>query len=252
VTRKYNKPPVIESVCEFRFEAGQPLDLTLPGLLYGELKEYFPISEQANITMVTLDVGGNQIAQQMQNAARFLTEDRSEFVQIALSPQALSITQLVGYRGWVHFKARISLALTAYQKLLEGAKFARIGLRYINRIELPPGRHELDDYFRFMPKAPEPIPQIFQSFLAQVQIPYGGTPETPESILRLSISNTQSEVPENYAVLFDLDMFTLPGNIPEPNEVFKWLDTAHQRLEDAFDVALTEKTHTEIFEEVSS
>src|SRR5260370_35494584 len=82
VARIYNKPPIIEAVCEFRFPSTQPWDITLPGRLYDQVKDQFPTVEPANVIQVVVDVAGAQI-QQMQTAARILTQDRTEFIPVA-------------------------------------------------------------------------------------------------------------------------------------------------------------------------
>jgi uncharacterized protein (TIGR04255 family) len=40
--KKYEKPPIIEAVCEFRFSGKSKWDLTIPGLIYDSVKDEYP------------------------------------------------------------------------------------------------------------------------------------------------------------------------------------------------------------------
>jgi len=248
--RKYRKPPVTEAVCEFRFASTQPWDLTIPGLLFKEISEEFPVLEQTNVMQIVAGLPFSSTAPipaQVQPSVRFLTPERTELIQAA--PHMLSIHQLRPYGGWEHFKTRISRTLEIYVALSKAEELSRVGLRYVDHVELPPGRYELDDYFRVMPRVPEPIPQIFQTFLTQVQIPYGANLEQPERYLRITFGTALPEQPEHFAFALDMDMFTPDGAVPSLADVLNWLQTAHEQVEQAFDAAFTEKTHKEVFEE---
>ena len=39
--RKYRNPPIEEAVCDLQFAPGIEWDPTLPGRMYGELKEFY-------------------------------------------------------------------------------------------------------------------------------------------------------------------------------------------------------------------
>lgn len=251
MVRTYRKPPVVEAVCEFRFTSTQAWDLTIPGLLFKEVGDAFPILEQSAVIQVAINPSVPPVAvTPPQPSVRFLTPEQTELIQVA--PFMLSIHQLRPYSNWEHFKARIAEVLDKYSELAHIEGLSRVGLRYVNRVELPPGQHELDDYFRVMPRVPEPVPQIFQTFLAQIEIPYGANPQLPESSLRITFGTALPEQEGHFAFILDLDMFSPDIAPPSIAGVPRWLDTAHERIEQAFDAAFTEKVHTELFEEVSS
>jgi uncharacterized protein (TIGR04255 family) len=248
----YENPPVTEALCEFRFPSPQPWDWTVAGLLYGKIAEEFPIREQGNVVTASFDPAGNPIGQQVQTSVRFMSPERTEVVQLA--PALLSIHQLKPYRSWDHFRSRILRILGIFRGEIEVESLNRIALRYIDRVELPPGRQELNDYFRVMPHVPDPIPQVFQSFLTQLLIPYGENLEggPPESWLRLAFASVDPTTPNQFAVVLDVEVFSEDKTVPEIDGVADWIEVAHSRLEDAFEAAFTDKTRKDIFKEVQS
>lgn len=245
MARTYNKPPLIEALCDFRFSSSQPWDWTIPGLYFEQIRDKFPYREQMNVVETLVDTAQGKLVQQTQPKIQFVNEDRTIVIQVA--PNNLSIHQLHPYDGWYNFKERILEYLSIYEKAAHPTSLTRIGLRYVNHIELSPLELELEDYFRVLPQVPKPIPQIFPSFLLNVEVPY----DSPRSNLRITFGTIVPRTPNNYAYLLDIDLSSINDTIPSSSEVSYWLEVAHGRIEDAFNAAFTDKTHFEIFEEVS-
>lgn len=246
MVRAYRKPPLIEAVCDFRFSGSQPWDWTVPGLFYEQIRNDFPNKEQVNVVGTIIDPAQSKIVQQAQPKMQFVNENRTRAIQVA--PDNLSLHQLHPYDGWECFKKSILKYLLTYRSIANPEGLTRVGLRYVNRLELPTIEIELNEYFRILPQVPPPIPQIFPSFLLNVEIPYN----SPENRLRITFGTVIPENPSNNAYVLDFDIFTSDNAIPSMEEVSDWLDIAHDRIEVAFDAAFTGRTRHEIFEEVSN
>ena len=244
MSRTYNKPPLIEAACSFRFSSSQPWDWTIPGLLYEKISNNFPIKEQINTVETIVDSTQGKLIQQTQPSLQFLNEDRTAIVRIA--PESLSIHQLHPYNGWAIFQAQILDSLQLYYSAAHPNALNRLGLRYVNRIGMSSINFELEDYFKLVPSVPNPIPQIFPSFLLNIEVPY----ETPQSGLRMIFGTVVPENEERLAYILDFDMFST-NELILFSEVSQWLEIAHERISIAFDAAFTEKAHQEIFEEVN-
>jgi uncharacterized protein (TIGR04255 family) len=245
--RIYDKPPVIEALCEFRFKSSQPWDWTIPGLVYEQIREQFPKKRQENVLEVAMQPGENKVLHQMKAGVarmQFLNEQENALVQVG--PDLLAVNHLPPYPKWDAFKTLILEQLAVYRNIANPETLTRIGLRYINRVEIPAKRIELEEYFRTLPQVPEPIPQTFPSFVLHVDIAY----ENPSSALRFIFGSAPSEPPEKLTFMLDLDMFGIGENVPSMEQLANWIEVAHERIEAAFDASFTEKTHKEIFVEV--
>jgi uncharacterized protein (TIGR04255 family) len=75
----------------------------------------------------------------------FFTEDRKMLVQVG--PRLLTVNALKPYPHWEGFKPRIEMAWKSLQATIEVQGLERIGLRYINHIELPAQGVELGRIF---------------------------------------------------------------------------------------------------------
>lgn len=245
MARTYTKPPLIEAVCDFRFSSSQPWDWTIPGLFYEQIQDRFPIKEQLNTVETIIDPSQGKFVQQAQPKLQFSSENRDVVIQIG--PDNLSVHKLPPYDSWANFKNRIFEHLQIYSKAAHPSGLTNIALRYINHIELSHADEELEDYFRVMPQVPSPIPQIFPSFLLNLDIPYN----SPESGLRITFGTVVPKKPGSFAYILDLNMSSKNDSVPSNDQVMEWLETAHERVEGAFDASFTDKAHCEIFGEVS-
>jgi len=244
--RKYRNPPIVEALCEFRFEPGAPWDMTVPGLVYERIRDGFPKRRQAKAFEVSVAAEPEGIGQQVLTADRmqFLREDEKALVQVGAN--LLAVNYLKPYTTWQEFLPLIRQGFDAYLAAANPKGIQRIGLRYINRIEIPGQRIELEDYFEFRPFIGPQLPQDFGPFIVGIQVPY----ENSRDFLRLQLAKASAETPNTVAIMLDLDYFLArPGEVPQDN-VFEWVDVAHNHVEEAFEACITDRLR-QMFVEVT-
>jgi uncharacterized protein (TIGR04255 family) len=246
--RRYSNPPILEVVCEVRFNETEPWDWTIPGLMYERVSGAFPVKRQEPVLQVAINT--TQEGQTIQSGPvakmQFLRQDGSALIQV--QPNILAVTHLRPYPEWPQFRALVLEQLATYAEVSGQRDVARLGLRYINRIQIPTVKFELEDYFATVPTVGAGIPDLFQSFLMRVDILHE---EPPRMTLRLTLGSLPLEAPNIAPILLDLDAFTVEGDIPGIDAVPAWLNLAHDRIEAAFDKSFTDRAHRELFEEMT-
>ncbi len=245
--RLYENPPVIEAICEFRFKAGQEWDWTIPGLIYDKVKKDFPKKRQQGSFQFQFQVDAQQKAEASQGGIsrmQFLHENDDALLQVG--PDLLVINQLKPYPTWKVYKEMILKALDVYRQIAQPNAFIRIGLRYINRIDVPKSQAQIEDYLLAIPQVPEPIPQLFATWVQRVEIPF----EDTNGLLALQSGSIQQPQHKELAFLLDLDFSTLRAESVTLDSALVWIEQAHDRVEQAFEASITDKTR-ELFKEVS-
>jgi len=239
--RRYRNPPIIEALCEFRFEPDSPWDLAMPGLIYEKVREAFPERRQAKVFDVRIapeTLGQIRTTDRMQ----FLDEDEKAIIQVG--PHFLAINHLEPYPSWEEFLPLIEKGLEAYCDVADPKNIHRIGLRYINHIEFAKQRIDLEEYFEFHPFVGPNLPQEFGPFIVGIQIAYDNS-----DTLKITLATAPTETPDTIAVALDLDYFLVkPGEVVL-NNVFEWVNVAHDRIEGAFEACITNRLR-QTFEEV--
>lgn len=242
--RRYRNPPVVEALCEFRFDPDQPWDLAIPGLVYEKIRDGFPKRRLARVVELNVTATPDGVGQQVMTTDRmqFLREDEKALVQVGRD--LLAVNHLRPYPTWREFLPLIKQGLSAYLDAAHPKGLQRVGLRYINRIEIPGQSVDLEEYFQFRPFVGRDLPSNYSSFIVGIQIPY----DDGRDSLRLQLANAAIEAPDVLAVMLDLDYFLAePGQVTLDN-VFGWIDTAHSHVEEVFEACLTDRLR-QMFEE---
>jgi len=242
--RKYNKPPIVEALCEFCFEPGLEWDITFPGLFYEKVRHNFPkkrTSRRIEFKKVP-EAKEAQVRQEITTFIQFLREDEKALVQI--TENLLVVNFLKPYPSWHQFYPEILDNLKKYIDLAKPKGVRRVGLRYINRIEFETERVKLEDYFNFYPHLSKNLPESHGYFIAGIHVLY----EDGRDMLRMQLSTAESDRADMLPILLDLDYFlNKPGEIGF-DQIGQWLEVAHSHVEDTFEACITDKLR-QMFEE---
>jgi uncharacterized protein (TIGR04255 family) len=232
VLEQFANPPLVEAVCEFRFDPSEQWDWTVPGRLYDRIQDEFPGREQIQGFGFSLQMGeGVQSAvptvQGGLDRVLMSRVDGSALVQVG--PNQLVINHRLPYPGWKEFSAIIEHILATYLDLVPSS-FQRVGLRYINQIPAPlESPLEIGSLITLDPRIPQEIERPLANFYQRYELRH----DEPEGIL---VHQTGMQItPENEPVLMlDLDLGSLPDAAPGVEEAAPWLHAAHDRVEEAF------------------
>jgi len=241
--RQYKSPPIIEAICEFQFDPTSPWDVTIPGLLFEKLGKEYPHKRQRKIVnQETSDTGeGPRTNITLIDRAQFYNETETALVQV--NAHFLAVNHLKPYPSWAEFLPLIKKGLDAYVQVASPGAMRRVGLRYINRIELPGGRVDLGDYFEFRPYLGRSIPPDYVDSIVGITIPF----DDPGGLLRVQLTKETSTA-EKIPMILDLDHFQPECEGMALDKVVDWVDRAHDNIETLFEACITDRTR-QLFEE---
>ena len=233
---KYGNPPIVEGVAEFPFVPAEPWDLTVPGLVYDRLRGQFPRKRLLKVLEGEAAVEATGIRQEFRLADRmqFLREDEKAYVQVG--PDLLAVNQLAPYPTWEGFLPLVQNALGAYAAVAHPRGLHRIGLRYINQIEIPGESVDLDQYLNFRPFVGPGLPQLFHGFILGIQTPY----DEERDMLRLQLTTIEAKAAGASTLLLDMDYYLAQPEGVALDATFDWLERAHTRVQSVFENCLTD------------
>lgn len=247
---EYNNPPIIESVCEIRFTDDTNWDITVPGLVFEDIRTEYPQKEQRTTQEINIsmsDTSSPRASSQIkrQDYAVFLTDDKKSRIQVG--PRVLAINRLRPYPTWNVFKLQINYAFDKLRGRVELSGIQRIGLRFINKIEIQKENNlvNLDKYFEFRPFCGERLPQTHGDFIVGCVFPYSDE----RDLCRIEFSSAMPENKGSLAFLLSLDYFLAkPRSIPVAQSM-DWIEEAHGKIENLFEGCILPPLR-EIFGEV--
>jgi len=244
MSKKYNNPPIIEAVCEFRFPKDCKWDLTVPGLIYEKIRDIFHHKEQRISQNVEITQSKKELHHQLitQEIVLFLNDSKKIFVQVGT--RLITINCLAPYPSWERYKPQIDKVFNALKKTVEIDKLERIGLRYINKINVKMKSVDLDQFFEFRPFLGEKLPQNLANFRLETIFRYCDQRDS----CRLILANTLAEDPESTSFILDLDYFLSKPLMVDSNTALDWVENSHGKVEDIFEGCLTQPLR-DIFQE---
>ena len=235
---KAKKSPINEALCEFQFISDEEPDLTLPGLMYEKVRKKFPVKQQQvgfQMQFKQTRKGVEHTVEQAPARLQFFKKNKKTLIQVA--PNLLVVNKLNPYSSWDKFKDMILENVEIYRSIAKPTGLKRIGLKYINQIDIPSEKVELSDYFKYYPFLPEVLGQNLVGFLSRVELSHF---EGRDRLL-LTLAAIEPKKPKTNSAILDLDyVMVQPEGIPL-KKIPEWLESSHSVIKSAFESCITDK-----------
>ncbi len=241
------RAPIIEAVIDIR--AASPGDRQ-PTEFLADLKSRlpdYPISAEQNTFLVSFGFGPGQPPRSEQvdfpKGIQFKSQDGLLIANF--KHDGFAFSRLAPYQDWQHLKREALRLWAIYKDLWNPFEISRIGLRYINRINLPtaPTTFDLSDYLAQTPVLPKGLEGGLSGFLhvdTLTTLPY----PYAMNVIR-AIQPAQPILPA--ALILDTDVFVLQSvqspydeYIDHSLEEMRWLKnkaffgTISEKLKESF------------------
>jgi uncharacterized protein (TIGR04255 family) len=245
MSNKYAKPPIIEAVCDIRFDQASSWDLAIPGLFSERFKSSYPQRRQAAAVDLAISTTKGQLEQVLSRQDRLQLYDETEKDVLQIGPHLLAVNRLAPYNSWQEFEPNIMTAFEAYLDIAKPIALSRVGLRALNRVEIPKPMVQMEDYFDFYPHLGNRLPQEINPFLVGVEFAFEGGRDRLRLELQSALSNKKGTV----SSLLTLDYYCQGAGKVTFAQVRDWLRAGHRALDDVFEGCLKDPLR-EIFEPV--
>lgn len=211
-----NRAPIVEAVIQIksRAETGWK-ESEINDEIKGALPEYV---KQASINPVRQEFSftvGKTEGETMSPSQRFedlgwsgikcATADEGRTV--VFSRDEFRFSQTSEYRGWETFYAEAIRLWRIHQELASPTEIGRVGMRFINRIGVPTGRFELNEYLAHGPSMPNELPLDFTGFLYRDKLAVPGGIYAMNLIR--TIQGADEMNPKELGLIVDIDVFTI-------------------------------------------
>jgi uncharacterized protein (TIGR04255 family) len=179
---------------------------------------------------------------------RFTRRDNSRLLQ--LGRDLLIVNQLRPYPHYEQWREKTLAALKVYRQLAEPAGIRHLGVRYINRINIPKGTDgdvRMEHYFRVYPEIPSELGRAHGPFMLQVLM----RPVCTDHQLTLMLGMIPSEQPDAMTFMMDLYDVVQFGGPDAFGQVDRLMDEGHANIVHTFENTVTSALR-ELFGEIAS
>jgi uncharacterized protein (TIGR04255 family) len=245
--RPYKRPPITEAVIEARFV--DQMDATQLQRVMAGFASFYPHEQTLSNVGVTLavpfQISEQPVAQFNQQVGhRRASTDLTEL--LLLWPENFIVSQLAPYSGWEALVERFGRDWTNWKRLVGYRRLVRIGVRYINRIDIPIKKGnaiiEETEYLNVFPKLPDDLGPM-TGFGVQAKVPL------PDVGCNLTINSgaVPSPLLNHASLLLDTDIAQETSPPQKDEEIFALLNRVRTKKNAIFEACITDQAR-EIFQ----
>jgi uncharacterized protein (TIGR04255 family) len=206
------RAPIVEAVIEIRARATKSLEETsLRTAIEPELAGYVFLDSLREFHSEVKLEGGKPPIQKVSDAGwkgvRFRSSDEKHIAQF--NRDGFVFSRLEPYLTWEELESEGKRLWNIYKDFAQPVEIQRLGLRFINRIKLPPGELLFENYIQPAPSSPHGLELPFHGFMHKDTL---GVPGHPYAINVIrTIQQLNGGVDGGVALILDIDVFTTQG-----------------------------------------
>ena len=242
--RHLTKAPITEAVVDMRAALPNGFDVTALGKLPPEISERFTQSEALKTFSGSFEYDGKLQRVKSEAVDRgiighvFKTADATKVLQFR--KDGFTFSKLKPYEDWAKLRDEAVDLWRVYVKLAKPESVSRVGLRYINHLNMPfsGDKFDFDDYLTAPPRIPEGLPQGIVSFFYRVVMPEPSIGAT--AVIHQALESIVN--PKIVPVILDIDVFMQRDIEPDSDKIWEAFEQLHMLKNNVFFSYITEKT----------
>lgn len=206
----FPKPPIVEAVIDIRARATTVFEeSSVRSRLEAKLKGYGFLDSQREFRHELQVEGGKSPSQKVIDLGwkglRFRSTDEKHIAQF--NRDGFVFSRLEPYKDWRQLSDEGLKLWKIFKELARPVEIHRIGLRFINRIFLPPDELRYEDYIQPAPASPTGINLPFYRFMHYDTLAVPGYPYAVNVIRTIQLPEAPGG--PGVALILDIDVFTI-------------------------------------------
>jgi uncharacterized protein (TIGR04255 family) len=228
----YEHAPLTEAVIELRFQEA------LPEKVLEQLRKRFAGAGWRQEQLLEFEFTLGQSGQPRQSAIgyKFSSDDGVRVIQV--QRQSVACSMMAPYPGWEAFTAFLFETYATWKKEAS-RRLTRIGVRYINRLDIPMGGRkvaQIEDYLTFRLIIPSALDRPMDNY--SISISSGVTADN--LLVNVNSAVIPSPLIDHVGLQLDIDLYRAEVDVPQNDSDIKaLLDVIRRRRTEIFDQCLT-------------
>lgn len=233
----YAKAPITEAVIELRF--ARPIDLEVAKKAAQRVRPEYAFEDPEEEVHIQFDATTRKTQfQQVWSGVKLSSLDRADLSMFRTNSFVCS--RLAPYLGWEFFQPRATRGWDALRRAAGALELARIGVRYINRIDVPVAANmKIEEYLNVGPKTPTADRPI-TGYAMQIVGPLGAD----DCGLILNSATVPSPLIGFASLVLDLDLYREKDLPRRDDELWTLIEQMRHHKNRVFESCITDKART--------
>ena len=232
--------PITEAVIEIRAQLPAETDLKTLESMHDHIKERFPEKQEQRFIKADLKLSQKDTPSSLPTKTGtqgYLFRSREEKKVVQSKIDGFAFNKLKPYENWDLFRSEGRKLWELYSQIASPIKVVRIGLRYINRIEVPLPFNDFGEYLLTNPQIAPNLPQAVSHFFMRLEVPNLDIEATAIITQTMDKPTKTKRLP----LILDIDVFRITGYVGKTEEMWQDFEKLRDFKNDIFFNSVTEK-----------
>jgi len=236
---RFPKAPISEAILDIEVKFASPVELARLEAFQELIHDRYPMKSNRAKWQGRVEVQEERVAQEVSRGAQgfmFRSPDGIKVVQVR--QDGFTFNWLKRYESWEALRDEAQSQWERYRGTFQPRAVSRLGLRYVNRIELPLPIPDFSEYIKTIPEIAPGIPQGLIGLFMRLEIP-----DEARNLVGIITETIEMPVAESKRLPFIFDIDIISGGTFEPSSLSVW-ETFEQMREyknEIFFASVTEK-----------
>jgi len=222
----FPRAPIVEAILDIQVEPVTGMSIEQIGTFFDQVKERFPNKEMRHKgeAVIRMSPQGPSMDEPTLQPIGYLFRSLHEKKAVQARIDGYTFNKFTPYDNWNVFSIEARELWQRYVEIAVPRKLKRLGLRYINRIEIPLPIKDFKDYLLTIPEIAPDLPQALAHFIMRLVVP---KPEI-ESTAVINVVMEQSTGAQILPIIFDIDVFKITNRPGSSEDI--WADFEQLRI----------------------
>lgn len=236
----FRNAPITEALLDVQVRFASPVDPARLESFHDAIRENYPTKQTRVQWQAALQLGTEPVQQEVRRGPEgfmFRSSDNRRIVQVR--QDGFTFNWLKPYDTWEAFRDEARPHWARYRSTFGPQTVTRLGLRYINRIELPLPFSDFRDFIKTAPDIADGMPQAVSALFMRLEIP-----DPKRGLLAVLTETIEPPVDEGRRLPFILDIDTVRSTELEPASPAIWetFEQMHEYKNEIFFASVTERS----------
>lgn len=206
MTETFPKAPITEALLDIQVVSPEATDIAKLADFHLGIEDRFPERQEREMWPLEIKLKRGE-APKAETASGitgffFVSADKSKIVQVRKN--AFAFHKLRPYQNWEAFRDEAKELWERFREHVGPTNVSRLGLRYINRIEIPLPIKDFRDYCLLFPEIPPEMPQYLAELFLRFVVP--DTESRSNGIVTVTFEPPNAEA-NVLGLILDIDVF---------------------------------------------
>ncbi|MBU4421079.1 MAG: TIGR04255 family protein [Proteobacteria bacterium] len=232
--------PITEAVIEIKAQLPEETALKSLESFHDHIKNRFPEKQEqrflkADFKLLQKDTTFTLPAKTGTQGYLFRSLKEKKVVQSKID--GFAFNKLKPYENWDLFRSEGRELWKLYSEIVNPIKVTRIGLRYINRIEVPLPFKDFSEYLLTNPQIAPQLPQAVSHFFMRLEV---SNPDIEATAIITQAMDKPTKT-KRLPLILDIDVFRITEYVEKTEEMWEDFEKLRDFKNDIFFNSVTEK-----------